>query len=61
MLQKNWNDLPIYSLTILATPYNSNQDVWFSPHHSNRLSTKILRIALHAKPRKAQHWKGQNQ
>ena len=24
---KIWNDLPIYGLTILATPYNSNQDV----------------------------------
>ena len=23
---KIWNDLPIYGLTILATPYNSNQD-----------------------------------
>ena len=33
----------------------------FPPHHSNRLSTKILRIALHAKPRKAQHLKGRNQ
>ena len=28
---KIWNDLPIYGLTILATPYNLNQDVSFSP------------------------------
>ena len=55
MLQKNWNDLPINSLTYLLLHIIQIKTFDFSPHHSNRLSIKILRIALHAKAKKAQH------